>query len=69
MTELQAAVGLAQIEKMHLILRENKKRYQILEKINSYAKSRKINDFTTPNFDTFIFIIKIQKLKKDIKLS
>ena len=37
MTELQAAVGLAQIKKLQFILNENKKRYlvlkQILEKI------------------------------------
>ena len=32
MTELQAAVGIAQLKKLKFILRENKKRFNHLEK-------------------------------------
>jgi len=64
MTELQAAVGLAQLKKLHYILRENKKRFNIL---NNFLKKktylRKIYPDSSPSYDTFLF--KVKKNKKN----
>ncbi len=65
MTELQAAVGLAQLKKLKFILRENKKRFNILN--NLIAKKtyvRKIYPNSLPSYDTFLFKVKKNKKKK-----
>ena len=67
MSELNAAVGLAQIKKINLILKENKKRYLILNNIVSKKfKIRKCHINTTPSFDTFIFKVDNLELRKKI---
>ena len=56
MTEMQAVVGKVQLKKFNYILRENKKRYDILyKKIKKYAEIRQIPIKSTPIYDTFIF--------------
>ena len=58
MTEMQAAVGKVQLNKLNFILEENKKRYVALEeKIPSTIKVRKIPDKSEPKYDTFIFFV------------
>lgn len=65
MTELQAAVGLAQIKKMKYILNENKKRFEILNKfISQKTKVRDIYPGSVPSYDTFLFKVKNNKKKK-----
>ena len=67
MSELQAAVGLAQIKKINFILKENKKRYSVLNHIISKKfKVRKCHLDTVPSFDTFIFKVENVKLRKKI---
>lgn len=67
MSELQAAVGLAQIKKINFILKENKKRYLILENIISKKfKIRKCHQDTSPSYDTFIFKVESKNLRKNI---
>ena len=67
MSELNAAVGLAQIKKINFILKENKKRYLMLHNIVSKKfKIRKCHINTTPSFDTFIFKVDNLKLRKKI---
>ena len=66
MTELQGAIGKVQLKKLNFILKENKLRYQILEKIVSKKYVlREIPTESKPSFDTFIFFIKskIEKLR------
>ncbi len=65
-TELQGAIGLAQIKKVHFILNENKKRYMCLKKIEKFTDVRKINNFTTPNYDTFIFFTQKNSTKNKV---
>ena len=66
MTEIQAAIGLEQLKKTSVIINENKKRYLILKKIESYCEGRKVHKDTTPNFDTFIIKIKNKNVRKKI---
>ena len=67
MSELQAAVGLAQIKKINFILKKNKKRYSVLNHIISKKfKVRKCHLDTLPSFDTFIFKVENVKLRKKI---
>ena len=69
MTELQGAVGLAQLKKVNLILLENKKRYEKLKGLSKKYQLRQLNEYTTPNYDTFIFYVKsINKRKKIINI-
>ena len=69
MTEMQAVIGKVQLQKFDYILRENKKRYKILEdKLAKFVKLRKIPFGTSSIHDTFIFEPKAIKLKKIIKL-
>ena len=64
MTELQAAVGLAQLKKLNFILRENKKRFNILNyHLSKKAYVRKIYPDSSPSHDTFLF--KVKKNKKN----
>ena len=65
MTELQAAVGLAQIKKMKFILKENKKRFDVLNKsIIKRTYIRKIYPGSTPSYDTFLFKVKKNQKNK-----
>lgn len=67
MSELQAAVGLAQINKVDFIIKENKKRYSILNEIISKKFTiRKCHPNTIPSYDTFIFKVENEKLRKKI---
>ena len=69
MTELQGAVGLAQLKKVNLILLENKKRYEKLKGLSKKYQLRQLNEYTTPNYDTFIFYVKsINERKKIINI-
>ena len=68
MTELQAAVGLAQIKKMKFILKENKKRFDVLNKsIIKRTYIRKIYPGSTPSYDTFLFKVKKNQKNKITK--
>ena len=65
MTELQAAVGIAQLKKIHFIVRENKKRFDVLNNfISKKSYIRKIYKGSSPSYDTFLF--KVEKNKKKI---
>jgi len=67
MTELQAAVGLAQLPKLNYILRESKKRFLAIEnKLKNKVKLRGIYKGSIPNYDTLIF--KIDDKKKRSKI-
>ena len=69
-TELQGAIGTVQLKKLPMILRENKKRYNIFKKIllNKLQFREQIKN-TTPNYDTIIFFEKNKdKIKKIIKI-
>ena len=69
-TEFQGAIGKVQLKKLNLLLRDNKKKYSILNKILSKKfLIRKIHDKSEPNFDTFIFFEKNSlKRKKILKI-
>ncbi len=60
MTELQAAVGLAQIKKIKRIIKDQKLRFNLyvdtLKRLN--LKIRPLKKNLTPNFDTVIFFLK-----------
>lgn len=67
MTELQAAVGLAQLPKLNYILRESKKRFLAIEnKLKNKVKLRGIYKGSIPNYDTLIF--KIDNKKKRARI-
>jgi 8-amino-3,8-dideoxy-alpha-D-manno-octulosonate transaminase len=66
MTELQGAVGLAQLKKVNKILDENKKRYKTLLTLSKKYKLRGLNEDTTPNYDTFIFYVKSKRKREKI---
>ena len=66
MTELQAAVGLVQLTKLKKIIKENRKRYIQLEKLNTLFNKRYIFKDTIPSFDTFVFEVKEKKQMKQI---
>ena len=68
MTELQAVIGKEQLKRINYILKENQKRYQIL---NSHLlkkfELREIPKNSTTNYDTFIFHVKKNEKKKILK--
>ena len=67
MTEMQAVVGKTQLTKLNYILKENKLRYQILEKsLGGVIKVRKIPKNSTSIYDTFIFTVKEKNKKKEV---
>ena len=67
MTEMQGAVGIAQLKKLNYILTENKKRYKVLE---YYLKNKfKIRDMlknSTSSYDTFLFKVENQNQRNKI---
>ena len=70
MTELQGAIGIAQLKKLPFILNENKKRYNIFKSILSKkVKFREHLKNSTPNYDTLIFYEKNKdKIRKILKI-
>ena len=67
MTEMQGAVGIAQIKKIRHIMNENKKRYKTLENnISSRFEIRKCISGSVPSYDTFMFRVKNSNTKKKI---
>jgi len=67
MTEMQGAIGIAQLKKLNFILRENKLRYKILENlISKKFKIRKKIKFNEPSYDTFMFEVDNSRKKKKI---
>ncbi len=66
-TEMQGIIGKVQLKKLNYILSENKKRYQILNKnLSKVFKTRKIEENTSQNFETFIIIEKNYKIRNRI---
>ena len=68
MTELQAAVGLSQIKKLNLILKESKKRFDLIKEIfqQKKIKMREIYARSEPNYDTLIFKVENKSKRKKI---
>ena len=67
MTEMQAVVGKEQLKKLSYILKENYRRYKILEKNLKYQyELRHILKNTKPNYDTFIFYCPDKAKRKKI---
>ena len=67
MTEMQGVIGKEQLKKVNYILKENKKRYKIIESfLKNKFELRSIPKNSTSNFDTFIFFIKDKKEKNRI---
>lgn len=66
-TELQGIIGKVQLSRLNYILRENEKRYKILDNaLSKYYKIRKIEYNSTQNFETFIIIEKDKKNREAI---
>ena len=67
MTELQAAVGLSQIKKLDFIIKESKKRFNLLNQILSKKfEMREIYSGSEPNYDTIIFKVENKIKRKKI---
>ncbi len=68
-TEFQGAIGKVQLKKLDILLKDNKKKYFIIERyLSKKFQIRKIHSNTKPNFDTFIFYEKNIKRRKRIVL-
>lgn len=66
-TELQAAVGTAQLKKLNLILRENKKRYKILYKnLNKIFTVRHLLKESQSSMDAFMFKVENNNQREKI---
>ena len=73
MTELQAAVGIAQLKKLNLILKKKKINRKILYNIlkkNKFVEFRKLNDYSSngDQNDHLIIYVKNKKIAKKIKI-
>ena len=67
MTELQAAIGKVQLKKLNYIIKENKKRYNILDKnLDKNIEKRFITKNSQDICDTFIIKIHNKKLRENI---
>lgn len=67
MTEMQAVVGKEQLKKLNYLLKENYKRYDILDKnLNKNYEIRPILKNSKPNYDTFIFFCSNILIRKKI---
>ena len=67
MTEMQGAVGIAQIKKINYIMKENKKRYTSLEDlISTRFEIRKCIHGSIPSYDTFLFKVENESHRKQI---
>ncbi len=68
MTEMQAVIGKEQSKKIDYILKENLKRYRVLDKyLSKNFELREIPKNSTSNYDTFIFYVKANEKKKILK--
>ena len=66
-TEFQGAIGKVQLKKLNTLLKDNKKKYLILEKeLSKKFMIRKIHKNSKPNYDTFIFFEKNKKKRDKI---
>ena len=64
---MQGIIGKVQLERMNLILRQNKKRYDIMYKyLKGKFNIRKIPKNSTSNYEAFIFSVEKLSLKKKI---
>jgi 8-amino-3,8-dideoxy-alpha-D-manno-octulosonate transaminase len=67
MTEMQGTIGKVQLTKLNYLVKDCKKKYQVLEKIISKKfEIRHLPSGGTPNYDTFIFFVKNLKEKKKV---
>tara|TARA_B100001175_G_C19507910_1_gene641963 strand:+ start:1564 stop:2700 length:1137 start_codon:yes stop_codon:yes gene_type:complete len=67
MTEMQGAVGIAQLKKLNFILRENKKRYKILEKnLKKEFIIRHLIKNSNASYDTFLFKVENKIIRNKI---
>lgn len=66
MTELQGAIGKSQLNKISTLLKDNKKKYDILKNNLTNFEKRKLIKGGIPNYDTFIFFAKNFAQKKRI---
>ena len=67
MTELQAAVGLSQIQKLDFIIKESKKRFDILTRfLSEKFVLREIYSGSEPNYDTIIFKVENKNKREKI---
>ena len=66
MTELQGAIGKVQIKKLNYLLKDNKKKFEIIEKNLKNFRHRKIPKNGKSNYDNFIFYIKNNIEKKKV---
>ena len=67
MTELQAAVGLSQIQKLDFIIKESKKRFDILTRfLSKKFVLREIYSGSEPNYDTIIFKVENKNKREKI---
>ena len=67
MFEIQGAIGKIQLSKLDYIIRENKKKYMVLDKLLSkYFEKRKILKNNEIIYDAFIFYVRDKKIKKSI---
>ena len=67
MTELQAAVGLSQIKKLDFIIKESKKRFNLLnQNFSKKFEMREIYSGSEPNYDTIIFKVENKTKRKKI---
>ncbi len=67
MTELQAAIGKVQLKKLNFIIKENKKRYDLLLKsLSKRFEIREIPPNSSPINDTFIFFVRNENEKNRV---
>ena len=67
MSEMQGAVGLAQLKKINFIMKQNKTRYKILENfVSKKFKLRKKFKYSNPSHDTFM--LEVKDYKKRMKI-
>lgn len=64
MTELQGAIAKVQIDKLEYIISENKIRYNAFKNNLKFFKERKVFEHVEPSYDTFIFFVENNILKK-----
>tara|TARA_B100001057_G_C22868269_1_gene957558 strand:- start:3806 stop:4930 length:1125 start_codon:yes stop_codon:yes gene_type:complete len=66
MTELQGAIGKVQIKKLNSLLKDNRKKFRIIEKNLQNFRHRKMTKNGKSNYDNFIFYIKNNLEKRKI---
>ncbi|MDA8933120.1 DegT/DnrJ/EryC1/StrS family aminotransferase [Candidatus Pelagibacter ubique] len=66
MTELQGAIGKVQLKKLNSLLKDNEKKFQILEKNIINFSHREMPKNGQSNFDNFIFYVKNNREKNEV---